>query len=378
MQQLSELAKVFITDEHIKKIKQLIEAISNADIKRKFHSISDKQDFNLLLRNAVFYQQIEIVRYLLAEMPGVNVNCQGVESGKTPLIIACENGWQTIAELLVEQCAFVNAVDAKGLSPVYYALTHSHFTLVNFLLSKGGVLYFPDESQMPQINITALPDAQKLIARNTLEKIQRQGELIDRRPSFQNTFLCAYVLYDNLAFMNNSGSVNNAASRIDNLPIIAFLARNNITLLTRTKLLSLAAHYKDVALNEFTAALAKHLTNNNSVLLPFAMNELPSIQNLVSVCESLSHKTDNGIELKVFENTAAKQFTTSLIRWELKVAENLNLREPLRQFAKKCQAVVMQESAAVKYLFTQVTGEAVNILKQVEAELTLPANLSPQ
>lgn len=77
---------------------------------------ADKDDFNT-------------VKDLIAK--GANVNFRTLPEGKTPLMIACENGYFDIIKLLVENGAKINISDFGKYTPLMYACVRKLFADIN-------------------------------------------------------------------------------------------------------------------------------------------------------------------------------------------------------------------------------------------------------
>lgn len=56
---------------------------------------------------ACIYGQFEIVKYLITEIPRLNIN-KGDKYNRTPLMMACRNGHARIAALLIKHNAIID------------------------------------------------------------------------------------------------------------------------------------------------------------------------------------------------------------------------------------------------------------------------------
>ena len=59
-------------------------------------------------------------------------------AGNTPFLLACREGHQEVAELLLDQGARLQATNKDGMSALHLAMAYRHQQLVLFLLSKGA------------------------------------------------------------------------------------------------------------------------------------------------------------------------------------------------------------------------------------------------
>ena len=66
------------------------------------------------------------------------------ERGKDLLMIACENGFKEISELLIEKGFDINSSDKNKWTPLFYATFNGHVELVNFLLENGAAYNVQD------------------------------------------------------------------------------------------------------------------------------------------------------------------------------------------------------------------------------------------
>eukprot|EP00887_Chlorella_sp_A99_P007578 scaffold28.g7578.t1 len=69
---------------------------------------------------------------------GAPVDVADSSTGATALLLACEAGFIPCAEILLKHHASVNAVDARGLSPLLAALAGGHVALGELLLAAGA------------------------------------------------------------------------------------------------------------------------------------------------------------------------------------------------------------------------------------------------
>jgi ankyrin repeat protein len=127
----------------------------------------------------------EIIQLLINK--GASVNVAENSSGLTPLMIACAKGLSHVAEVLLENRADVDRVDASGRSAIFFALESEHgenSELVSLLLEHGCKLNLRNSSGMTPILVA--------VSRN-LEKsallILKKGVPLDARDAHGNSLL---------------------------------------------------------------------------------------------------------------------------------------------------------------------------------------------
>lgn len=87
------------------------------------------------LYTAVFWEHIEIARFLIEE--GADINPQSISIGHTPLHIAAGRGYREIADLLIKQGADVNKRNAVGDTPLHMAARRGCIEIMLLLIEKG-------------------------------------------------------------------------------------------------------------------------------------------------------------------------------------------------------------------------------------------------
>ncbi|XP_046337772.2 ankyrin repeat domain-containing protein 17-like [Haliotis rufescens] len=97
-------------------------------------SLVDRFDNNIL-HSACLGGHVEVVKYVLSQ-DIVNINSR-VWCGRTPVMLAAENGHRVVVELLVNVGADVTLVDKKGDNLLHFASWGGNVEVVKFVLSLG-------------------------------------------------------------------------------------------------------------------------------------------------------------------------------------------------------------------------------------------------
>ena len=87
------------------------------------------------LHQAVIDSDIEQVRLNISA--GANVNAKDA-MGYTPLFYAAQNGREDVADLLISAGADVNVKDRTGNTPLHYAAVGGHYDVCELLLEEGA------------------------------------------------------------------------------------------------------------------------------------------------------------------------------------------------------------------------------------------------
>lgn len=356
----------FMTDALEQKLRDLIAAMADDTAKRSLSNILAKKDYNLLLRNAVNQQHIELVTFLLTKVPTVNVNSRGATSGQTALHIACMNGCLPLVKLLVENGAFVNAMDKQSLCPVVLAQQNDHFAVINYLFSCGGMRYITSVDANIPISLSGRSAEQCKEIMQAIAKLNECDARLHERPSIQNKFICTYLLKDNLATVRNMMALNQSSADNMSLPLLTFLRSHRIPLLDRKTLLALNMQYKDLPLDAMTALLADELVNDQSVVLPFLVSEFFTINELIALFTSEANQLAEHITLKVYTNDAAINIDRApLLRWELCIANDVLTAEQVSAFAKKIGAALILAKGQKALSFSRVDQNLINELQAI-------------
>jgi len=109
----------------------------------KSENIDDKDDYREIVMN------IEALAQNNADMN------KGDFDGKTPLILACINGYSDIVKLLLKNNADIRQKDLNGLSPVQHASENGHINLAKALIKAG--------SGVDLLTLTNIGDNEKVI-----------------------------------------------------------------------------------------------------------------------------------------------------------------------------------------------------------------------
>jgi len=102
------------------------------------------------------------------------------EDGRTPLLIACENGDIRAARNLLNNGADVNRANKKGETPLYVACERGHVDAVRLLLEKGADVERAKESGFPSPGATPLYAASFNGQINAVRLLLDNGAEVDR------------------------------------------------------------------------------------------------------------------------------------------------------------------------------------------------------
>lgn len=108
------------------------------------------------------------------------INCRD-ETGKTPLMITCENGFIDIIELLLphQTSSGINIYDADGFTALMYAVLKEHFDIVELLLSETSIdinksgIYGNGETAITLASKLGLKEIVKLLLSNNNIQIRK-------------------------------------------------------------------------------------------------------------------------------------------------------------------------------------------------------------
>lgn len=113
--------------------------------------MNDAQVANILLVQAVMRDDLETVERALRM--GANVETtvptsikvgesrslpNGPDGGKTPLMRACELGYDDVVDLLLRKGADISAMEDRGFNPLCFALAEGHLELAARLMAVQG------------------------------------------------------------------------------------------------------------------------------------------------------------------------------------------------------------------------------------------------
>ena len=90
---------------------------------------------------AIMYEQIHTASVLIKHGSNVQSSCN---SGNTPLHMACARNLE-LSRLLIDNGADINAVNARGQTPIRFAISTNQFQVVNMLAKEGASIkeYLP-------------------------------------------------------------------------------------------------------------------------------------------------------------------------------------------------------------------------------------------
>merc|ERR1712096_382126 len=60
------------------------------------------------------------------------------DKNQSPLTVACQNGYQDVVELFLDDGLDMNHLDNNNKTPLFYALTSKHHDVTKLLISKGA------------------------------------------------------------------------------------------------------------------------------------------------------------------------------------------------------------------------------------------------
>ena len=117
---------------HLPIVKYLISKGANIDAKNG----DDHKKGDNLLHTATENGDITIVKYLVEQI-NMDVNTKGYND-RTPLHIACQEGYSHIVEYLISNGANINAADSDGWTPLHIATFNNKDTIIRCLISHGA------------------------------------------------------------------------------------------------------------------------------------------------------------------------------------------------------------------------------------------------
>ncbi|XP_065334532.1 uncharacterized protein LOC135935876 [Cloeon dipterum] len=96
----------------------------------------------------------EIALWIIGQVDDDVLNAKN-DSGETPLLLACRNGWCRAAELLLSRNVEVNVSDANGKTAMHYAAEYVNLYLLKLLHEKGVDLTLRDNKGMNALHHAA-------------------------------------------------------------------------------------------------------------------------------------------------------------------------------------------------------------------------------
>ncbi|NGX62620.1 MAG: hypothetical protein KR126chlam6_00018 [Candidatus Anoxychlamydiales bacterium] len=102
----------------------------------KKYDPTDPETIQNHFQSAVLLNNIEGVKELIKK--GADVNKPKDRDGQKPLMIATQNGYTQIMEILIANGANVNAKDNEGVTALMYAVRNGHEDIVLKLIKKGA------------------------------------------------------------------------------------------------------------------------------------------------------------------------------------------------------------------------------------------------
>ena len=95
-----------------------------------------------------------MTRYILQEIPSIQIDCQD-ENGRTALHAAAVEGFCDTATVLVAEGADVLATDVDGSSPLHFAAAACSSSFINLLLDAGADVNMKNRSGKLPIHYAA-------------------------------------------------------------------------------------------------------------------------------------------------------------------------------------------------------------------------------
>lgn len=333
---------VILSAEILAQLNAEIMRIENEDIRKRLTDFAAKKDYNLLLRNAVNLEQVALTQFLLAQMPGVNVNSCSASLKQTSLHLAIMKGNLALVKLLVESGAYVNAMDSLQQCPVVLAQINEKFDIMLYLLQQGGRCYFVSEDQNVAVSVAKRPAAEVATLRQIMQVSAECDREMQARPSIQKTYLVELLCSKQIATLRNFQATNQCKSRRynnnDEIPLMQFLLKNNITILTRKKIFEIDRKFKDLPLDIMTLFVTTDLMNDDCYVLPLSMDTFQHAQDLARISAELPAS----MKLSVHENMAAlHKPNIPLLRWTLSFDANTVKAEAISTLAKQMGACIV-------------------------------------
>jgi len=355
------------------RLKTMICAIDDSEIQSCLLRIYNTGDYNLLLRNAVSLQHLPIIQFLLM-MPVVNVNSRGTKGGETALHIAARKGLLDIARLLIENSAFVNAVDKQCVNPLLAALRTNQFVVAEYLVDNGAILRLPSASDMPDIKMEDIPQPERAQFSRLTMKINRDLKTARQHPSIEKTAYYQLILGDAFIIKYCEGSLYRNIEITEEKAIatvLDFFRTNKIAILTRKELMKLETQYQDMPYEIVTEIFAKQLISEESLYFPFTFEEYVHIVTLINTANSLKENQNGKINLTVsVNNIAARAQKTTSLRWQLTIATSLAPAEEISSLTKKMAGGYSSQSDTKTIYFSKVTADVVIALQDFQLKFS--------
>ncbi|MBY0378672.1 MAG: ankyrin repeat domain-containing protein, partial [Gammaproteobacteria bacterium] len=118
-----------------------------------------EMDTKLLLHNAVFHQDKQLIALMIAEGSDIE---ERDEDGKTPLHYAAKTGDKEIVEFLISHGASVESKDKDGKTPLHYAVETGDESIITFLISRGANIEAKNKEGNTPLHDVAKQDNEKI------------------------------------------------------------------------------------------------------------------------------------------------------------------------------------------------------------------------
>lgn len=126
-----------VKDNNMKKVQSLLQDKSNA-------KLTSRDAFGRTpLHWALVFGNNEAAKVLIINTPQRNLDARDNE-GCTPLHYAIARAYATMANMLIERGACVNAIDAKQRTPLHYAAQQTSSEMVELLINQGANKALPN------------------------------------------------------------------------------------------------------------------------------------------------------------------------------------------------------------------------------------------
>ena len=106
-----------------------------------------------MISAAVLNEDVQVVERLLSLDILADINTQN-DLGQTPLIIAVNNNYRKLVEILIMHGALVNLRDKRGLTPLMYAALNNNENLIKLLIKCGADVRLKSNDGMTAFQLT--------------------------------------------------------------------------------------------------------------------------------------------------------------------------------------------------------------------------------
>ena len=115
-----------------------------------------------LLSAAVLNEDVQVVERLLSLDILADINTQN-DLGQTPLIIAVNNNYRKLVEILIIHGALVNSTDKRGLTPLMYAALNDNENFIKLLIKCGADVRLKNADGMTAFQLTKSANVKALL-----------------------------------------------------------------------------------------------------------------------------------------------------------------------------------------------------------------------